>query len=309
MKRKIIHIDESRCTGCGLCIPGCPEGAIQLIDNKARVVSELYCDGLGACIGYCPEGAITFEEREALPYDERKVMASIVKQGQAVIRAHIDHLREHGEEAYLSEAMKFLDEHGIEFKGKMEEIYDNEEIHTGCLAFRSYTFQTENRMGNGALKLDESKEASGKGQEILTPELNAELSHWPIQLHLIPAMSPDFQGQNLLLCADCVAYTYADFHRHFLREMKLAIACPKLDSHQEVYREKLTAMIDHAKIKSMTVVTMEVPCCRGLLMIAKEAARAASRSVGLKWIVVSIKGEILREEWIQVDERASIENI
>ncbi len=245
MKRKIIHIDEEKCTGCGLCIPNCPEGAIQLIDNRARIVSDLFCDGLGACIGHCPEGAITIEEREALPYDERKVMERIVEQGQSVIRTHLEHLREHNEQGYLREAQGYLEEQKI--------------------------------------------------------EVFSELTHWPVQLHLVPAMAPHFEGQDILLCADCVAYACGNFHRQFLKGKMLAIACPKLDSHQEIYRDKLTAMIDHAKINTLTVVTMEVPCCRGLLMVAQEAARAASRAVPLKWVVVSIKGEVLQEEWVQVD--------
>jgi NAD-dependent dihydropyrimidine dehydrogenase PreA subunit len=96
MKRKIITIDETKCTGCGQCIPDCPEGALQLIDGKARLVSDLFCDGLGACIGTCPEGAISVIEREAAPYDEKAVMATIVKQGQPVIKAHLEHLAGHG---------------------------------------------------------------------------------------------------------------------------------------------------------------------------------------------------------------------
>lgn len=83
-KRKIIKIDEEKCTGCGLCIPNCHEGALQIIDGKARLVSDFFCDGLGACIGHCPEGAITTEEREAEEYNEKKVMQNIVKQGKNV---------------------------------------------------------------------------------------------------------------------------------------------------------------------------------------------------------------------------------
>ena len=76
-KRKVIKIDENKCTGCSKCLPACPEGALQIIDGKARLISDLFCDGLGACLGDCPYGAITIEEREAEDYDEGKVMENI----------------------------------------------------------------------------------------------------------------------------------------------------------------------------------------------------------------------------------------
>ena len=107
-KRKIIKINNEKCNGCGLCIPNCPEGAIQIIDNKARLISDLFCDGLGACLGHCPEGAIIIEEREAEKYDERKVMENIVKQGENVTKAHLAHLREHNEQDYLRIALDYL---------------------------------------------------------------------------------------------------------------------------------------------------------------------------------------------------------
>ena len=113
MVRKIITIDEDKCTGCGLCIPNCPEGALQIIDGKARLVSDLSCDGLGACLGHCPEGAISVEEREAAPYDERAVMKNIIKQGDNVIAAHLKHLRDHNEQQFLAQALEVLKEEGI----------------------------------------------------------------------------------------------------------------------------------------------------------------------------------------------------
>lgn len=113
-KRKIIKIDEEKCNGCGLCIPSCPEGALQIIDGKARLINDLFCDGLGACIGHCPQGAITIEERETREYDERKVMENIVKQGKNVIKAHLEHLKEHGQTIYLNGAICYLKEKEIE---------------------------------------------------------------------------------------------------------------------------------------------------------------------------------------------------
>src|SRR5512137_2410570 len=113
MKRNVIRIDEVKCTGCALCLPNCPEGAIQMIDGKARLISDLFCDGLGACLGHCPEGAITVEEREAEPYDERRVMENIVQAGPNTIRAHLLHLEEHNEKEHLKTALEVLKEKGI----------------------------------------------------------------------------------------------------------------------------------------------------------------------------------------------------
>ena len=115
MKRKIIKIDEEKCNGCGLCIPNCPEGALQIIDGKVRLVSDLYCDGLGACLGYCPLNAITIEERDAEVYDERRVMGNIVRQGSNVIKAHLKHLKEHHQAKYLTQAIEYLKERGLDY--------------------------------------------------------------------------------------------------------------------------------------------------------------------------------------------------
>ena len=290
MVRKIIHIDEDKCNGCGLCIPNCPEGAIQLIDDKARVISDLFCDGLGACIGHCPENAITIEEREAEPYDERRVMENIVKGGAGVIDAHLKHLEEHGEYGFLSQAKALLKERGIPVPEavaasaaaqKAAEAADHMDAGGGCPGAQAF---------NSAAT--DSQQASADEEDF------SELTHWPVQLHLAPAMAPHFEGKDILLSADCVAYTMGNFHRKFLKGRMVAIACPKLDSEQEIYRDKITALIDHANINTLTVVTMEVPCCGGLLMLAREAASAASRKVPLKSVVVSVKGQVLQEEWL-----------
>ena len=277
MKREIITIDEEKCTGCELCIPNCPEGAIQIIDGKARLISDLFCDGLGACIGHCPEGAITIEKREAEPYDEKKVMENIIKQGENVIRAHLKHLKDHGEQQYLDEAIEVLKEKNVE----VPPVESEQQIHSGCPGAKAMTFS-----------------AAGESVETVGEKRRSELTHWPVQLHLIPPMAPHFQGRDILLSADCVAYSVGDFHRDFLKGKAVTIACPKLDDGQDVYLDKLVALIDTSKINTLTVMTMEVPCCGGLVNLAGQAAAAASRKIPIKSIVISIQGEILSEEWV-----------
>jgi len=267
--RTIIAIDEQKCTGCGLCLPNCPEGALQIIDGKVRLVSDLFCDGLGACVGYCPEGAITLSEREAEPYDERQVMANIARQGANTIRAHLDHLHSHGEKDLLSQALAWLAETGL----PVPEGWKRE--------------------------AQEHRREPGERAPAEIPEKPAasELGNWPIQLHLISPMAPQFSGKDVLLCADCVAYAAGSFHASFLKGKVLAIACPKLDEGKDVYREKITALIDHAQIKSLTVVMMEVPCCRGLLALAEQARGNAQRKVPLTAAIISIKdGAVLSEK-------------
>ena len=126
----------------------------------------------------------------------------------------------------------------------------------------------------------------------------SQLQHWPLQLHLVPPNAPYFQGKDVLLSADCVGYSLGDFHKRYLKGRSLSIACPKLDSNKDVYLDKLVSMIDDAKINTLTVITMEVPCCSGLLGLAKKATENAKRNIPIKSIVVSVKGEILKEEWV-----------
>ncbi|MBI5685070.1 MAG: 4Fe-4S binding protein [Verrucomicrobia bacterium] len=290
MKRKIIEIDGQKCNGCGDCIPACPEGAIQLIDGKARLISDLCCDGLGACLGHCPQGAITIKEREAAPYNERQVMANIIHQGANVIRAHLDHLREHGENEYLAQAVAVLEENHLENPLQQEKKPMSQtetaapQAHAGCPGARSMNFAA----APAAATTDDNNGGHRPSQ----------LTHWPVQLHLIAPAAPQYRGKDVLLAADCVAYAMADFHKDHLAGKSLAIACPKLDVSQETYVAKLRALIDDAKINTLTVMIMQVPCCMGLLNLARAAAAQASRKVPVKCVVVSLKGDVLREEWV-----------
>jgi NAD-dependent dihydropyrimidine dehydrogenase PreA subunit len=232
-KRSIVKIDEEKCTGCGECVPSCAEGAIQIIDGKARLKADNLCDGLGACLGDCPAGAITIEEREAEAFDEASVAA-----------------HDHG--------------------------------HMGaCPGSRAMTFD---------------RPASGGGAP--TGPQPSELRQWPVQLHLVSPRASYFAGADLLLAADCTAFAMGDFHGRHLKGKALAVACPKLDGGQDVYLEKLVALIDEAKVNTVTVMIMEVPCCGGLLELARAAAAKASRRVPVKRVLVGLQGDVIAEDWI-----------
>ena len=276
-KRKIITIDKDRCNGCGECIPNCPEGAIQIIDSKAYLVSDLFCDGLGACLGHCPQAAIKIEEREAQAYDEAKVMENIIKGGENVIKAHLKHLKEHNEKEYLSQAIDVLIKKGI----KLPNLGNPDAVHTGC-------------PGVKAMNITGSKDI----ENIEQGKRSSQLSHWPIQLHLVSPQASYFKGADLLISADCVAYTLADFHKDYLKGKSLVIACPKLDSSLDVYKEKIRSLISEAKIRSLTIIIMEVPCCASLLNLCKEALSSANKKMPLRHIVISINGKIIKDKKI-----------
>jgi NAD-dependent dihydropyrimidine dehydrogenase PreA subunit len=305
MKREIIKIDEEKCNGCGLCIPSCPEGALQIIDGKARLVSDLMCDGLGACIGECPEGAIEIEEREAEPYNEKAVIREIVKFGENTVVAHLKHLLDHNEMVYFETAVEYLTEEGHHFSFNVENALDKvyaksmggDCAHGGCPGSRSFAFDID---------LDEV-EAAGKteavrdgvpGDSIPGDSIPSELRQWPVQMHLINPGAHYFRNADVVLAADCVAFSVGNFHQRYLKGHSLAIACPKLDSGKEAYVEKLKAMIDEAQIRSLQVLVMEVPCCSGLVHIANLAREAASRKVPIKKTVIGIKGDVLMENFI-----------
>lgn len=281
MKRKIISIDQELCNGCGLCITDCPEGALQLIDGKARLVGDLLCDGLGACLKTCPQNAISVEEREAEAYDELKVLQNVLVQGPNVLRAHLKHLQDHGQQDLLQQAMHYLRAHNIAVELPENAAGTRHAAHA-CPGSQNRTFSTES-----------ARAADTQFQP-------SHLSHWPIQLHLISPAAPQYRESHLLIAADCVAFAYAGFHRDFLQGRTLAIACPKLDAQQEVYLEKLTALIDQARVQSVKVLIMQVPCCGGLLRQVVQAASRAAHKPPISCVVVSLQGEVLSETPVDI---------
>ena len=256
VKRKMIRIDEEKCDGCGLCIPACPEGALQIIDGKAKLVTESFCDGLGACLGDCPRGALTVEEREAEGYDEEGVIGHIKENSPELLDKHLSHLREHADE---------LPQH---------------HSHAGissCPSARMLQW--------------EKKDEAATGRE----RVHSELRQWPVQLHLVPPHAPYFRNADLVLVADCVPFAYGDFHRDFLQGKAVAIGCPKLDD-PDAYIDKVAKILRVADVKSLKVVHMEVPCCHGLVHIAREALKKEGKDIPLELVKVGIKGEVLKTD-------------
>ncbi|MEI6896325.1 MAG: 4Fe-4S dicluster domain-containing protein [Psychromonas sp.] len=263
MLRDIIEIDETLCNGCGDCVPACHEGALQIIDNKARLISDLMCDGLGACLGDCPTGAMKVIQREAVPYDEREVMVNIIKGGDKVIKAHLEHMLDHNEQAYYAIAIAVLKEQNLPIPECTVKVA--KPIETDDLA---------------PLSDDNSSHQSNKSQ----------LSHWPIQLHLINPTSPDFNNADLLLAADCSAFAAPNFHQKYLAGRKLIIACPKLDENQDSYVEKLSLLIRYGQLKSLTILRMDVPCCGGLAQLTQKARQHAKKEFAVNEITINKQG-------------------
>jgi len=280
-KRKIIKIDEEKCNGCGLCIPNCPEGALQIIDGKARLISDLFCDGLGACIGYCPEGAITIEEREAREYDERKVMENIVKQGKNVIKAHLEHLKQHNQSEYLKQAVDFLKERNIEIHLEEEQLaskHKHMSTFPECPGLKIMDFREKEEVA-------EEKKAVSKGI--------SKLRQWPVQIMLVPPFAPYLKDADLLIAADCIPFAYADFHDDLLNGKILLVGCPKFDD-VDFYKERITQILKNNNIKSITCAHMEVPCCFGMVSIVKSAISASGKDIPFKEVTISIKGKKIK---------------
>ncbi len=231
MIRKIIKIDEEKCNGCGACATACHEGAIKMINGKAKLTREDYCDGLGDCLPACPVNAITFEEREAPAYNEDAVRQSKMK----------------------------------EFEVKLP---------CSCQGTQTKSFKRE------------TLTATPKSSTVVS-----QLIQWPCQIKLVPVNAPYFENANLLIAADCTAFTYGNFHNEFMRNHITLIGCPKLDDGD--YTEKLTQIITSNNIKSIKIARMEVPCCSGIENAAKRALQASGKFIPWQVITITTDGKII----------------
>ncbi|MFQ3578932.1 MAG: 4Fe-4S binding protein [Bacteroidales bacterium] len=297
MIREVVKIDEDLCNGCGDCVPACHEGALQIIDGKVRLISDLMCDGLGACLGHCPQGAITIEKREAEPYNETKVMQIMVTKGENTVIAHMKHLKDHNETGFLKEAVQFLRANKENINLDVDKIISTVHNH----GLQNSGSNSHHHHGGGGCPGAQARSFTPKSiniQETTSFSAPSELRQWPVQMHLVNPQAQYFQGADIVIAADCVAYSLGDFHSKWLKGKSLAIACPKLDNGQETYLQKTIALIDQAKVNTITVMIMQVPCCGGLLYMVKNAAAQAKRKVPIKSVIVGIEGEILREEWM-----------
>lgn len=274
--RKIIEIDDETCTGCGVCIPNCPEGAIQIIDGKARLISDIFCDGLGACLGKCPEDSITIIEREAEPYSERLVMENMMKFGDNTVYAHLKHLQDHGETGFLNEALAYLAEigHPNLLENPPESADDIPEMHACGLD------EPEMIMGDV-----EDASAAPAGER---PE--SQLRQWPVQLNLVSPQAPFLKGKELLVAADCVPIAMANFHQDYLRGRSVVIGCPKFDDAR-AYLEKFEQIFAINDIDKVTLLHMEVPCCFGLKALVERAIHKSNKQIELNEVVVSVQGK------------------
>lgn len=237
--RKIIEIDEEKCDGCGNCVIGCAEGALAIVDGKAKVISDNLCDGLGACIGECPQDALKIIEREAEPFDEEAVEEHLSSQQDAV-----------------------------ESEPKMA---------CGCPSAQIQSFASCAQANQPVRQTGEQASA---------------LSHWPVQVRLVPPDAPFLKGADLLVAADCVPVAFPSFHQDFLQGKTVMLGCPKFDDAQS-YVDKFAAIFKTAGIRSITIVVMEVPCCSGLPTIVRKGMEKAGVKIPYDQVVVSTRGRIL----------------
>jgi Pyruvate/2-oxoacid:ferredoxin oxidoreductase delta subunit len=259
--REIVRIDEDKCDGCGLCVPACAEGAIQVIDGKARLVDDKYCDGLGACLGECPQDAITIEEREADDFDE------------AAVEEHLAELGESGGARGVVTA---------EGEGARAEAHAQtaEEIACGCPGAKTMDMRAGRKPG-----------AAESGR------LVSELGQWPVKIELVNPQAPYFENADLMVIADCSPLAYANAHPDLIKDRAIAIGCPKFGD-VEFYMKKLSAIVANNNIHTVAVARMEVPCCGGLTRAVADAVKASGKNVPVEEIIVGIGGEILSRQWL-----------
>lgn len=266
MVRQIIHIDEEKCNGCGICATACHEGAIEIINGKAKLVRENFCDGFGDCLPGCPTGAITFENREAPEYDEAAVKASKEMKEKANSEGKAD----------VKKGLKIMN------------ICENDGMmgHAGgCPGSRFMKLG-----GNNDLEHNMEEIPADKNSAVVAKPVS-RLMQWPCQIKLLPTQAEFYNGAKLLIAADCTAYAYANMHEDFMKGKVTMIGCPKLDEGD--YTEKLTEIIKYNDIKSVTVVRMEVPCCGGLQRAAENALRNSGKFTPWQVVTISRGGNIL----------------
>jgi len=250
--REIIEIDEALCNGCSACVSACAEGAIQLIDGKARLVKDEYCDGLGACLGDCPTGALRVIQREAPEFDE------------VAVEGHLTNI------------------------GRSPEAHQQRHTHPAPSPHQA-------PHAPGGCPGSMMREFAPRQAAAVATDTPSALRQWPVQLHLVPPTAPYYRDADLLLAADCAAFACGDFHARFMADHAIAIACPKLDDPSG-YVDKLAAMITDGGIRSITVVMMQVPCCRGLQRLVDLAMQTAARRIPVRTVVLSLEGETLIDE-------------
>lgn len=274
IKRKIIQIDEERCNGCGNCVLSCAEGAIQIIDGKAKVVKDQYCDGLGACLGECPEDALKIIEREADEFDEKAV------------------------EEYLKELEKnraASSETGAkDGKSAVTESKESNTLACGCPSTHLQIFSKKDDCNGSHGHSTKSPCSCGDANKPANLKGGVSaLGHWPVQIRLVPPNAPFLQGADLLVTADCVPVAYPAFHQDFLKGKVVMMGCPKFDD-VDSYIQKFAAIFKSAGIRSVTNLIMEVPCCSGLPMILQKAMALSGVTVPMTNVVISARGEVLK---------------
>ena len=254
MLRKIIQIDEEKCTGCRLCVDACHEGAIGMVDGKARLLRDDYCDGLGDCLPACPTDAISFVEREAAPYDEAAVAAHLAARAAANAPAPMGGCPGAAARTLAADAVPA----------------------DGC-------------PGSHSRMLADTAPASDPAAIIAAAP--SRLAQWPAQIKLVPVQASFYQGRGLLIAADCTAFACASFHERFMAGNTTIIGCPKLDEGS--YTDKLAAIIATNDITSVTVARMEVPCCGGLERAAAEAVAQTGKDVPFNVVTFSVTGDVI----------------